>query len=214
MTCGCECKPIVACSCCLEPVSASEVSYRQRPGAGTSLTGQARRVRRVSDPAQFSRGRPSSVSRTLQIVGDRWTALILREAFFGVCRFDRLLAELNIASNILADRLNPLIAAGIFERRRYQTQPDRCEYRLTEKGMDLYGSLIALMAWGDRWLSGGKPPLLLTHRACGHDFTPTVICNHCRQPIEAQSMRYRLNYDPRAFGAPELSDRAADLSGT
>ncbi len=211
--CGCTCKPIVACSFCREPVSAHEVSACPGPGAGTSLTRQARRVRRLSGSTQFLRGRPSSVSRTLEIIGDRWTALILREAFFGLCRFDRLLAELNIASNILSDRLNRLVAAGIFERRKYQTQPDRYEYCLTGKGLELYRPLIVMMAWGDRWLSAGKPPVRLTHERCSQDFTPVVVCDHCRQPVDAQSMRFVLNYDPRAFGAPALSDRAADLGG-
>lgn len=211
-SCGCECRPIVACSACLEMVSARQVSYRDGPGAGTSVTRPPRRARRSSDPALFLRGRPSSVSHTLEIIGDRWAALIMREAFFGARRFDRLQVELNIATNILADRLNRLVATCILERRLYQTQPDRYEYRLTDMGTDLYGAVITMMAWGDRWLSHGKPPILLTHQACGHDFTPVVICNRCRKPIEAQAMRYRLNYEPQAFGAPATSDRAADIS--
>jgi len=212
-TCGHDCQPIVACSACLQQVSAARVNYRNGPGAGYRSAQPVHRARRSSDATQFSRGRPSSVSRTLEIIGDRWSFLIIREAFLGARRFDRLMAELNIASNILSDRLTRLVATGVFERSKYQSQPDRYEYRLTEMGMDLYGALIAMLAWGDRWLSRGGPPIILTHRDCGNDFNPTVVCNHCRKPIEAHAMRYRMNYDPRDFGAPEISDRAAAISG-
>lgn len=202
--CECECRPIVACSACLEVVTAAQVTYRDGPGAGYTHVKPTRRARRSSDPSQFLRGRPSSVSHTLQLIGDRWSFLIIREAFFGARRFDRLQSELNIASNILTDRLARLVATGIFERRKYQSQPDRFEYRLTEMGKDLYGSLIMMMSWGDRWLSRNDPPLLLTHHACGKDFTPVVICDRCRQPIDPHAMRYQINYDPRDYGTPDV----------
>ncbi|HUC49961.1 MAG TPA: helix-turn-helix domain-containing protein [Xanthobacteraceae bacterium] len=211
--CGCECQPLVACSSCLQEVTAVRVNYRNGSGAGYRQAQPVHRARRSSDASQFSRGRPSSVSRTLEIIGDRWSFLIIREAFLGARRFDRLMAELNIASNILTDRLARLVGTGIFERRKYQSQPDRYEYRLTAMGKDLYGPLIVMLAWGDRWLSRGGPPIILTHRDCGNDFTPTVICNHCKKPIEAHGMRYHMNYDPRDFGAPAVSDRAAAIGG-
>jgi DNA-binding HxlR family transcriptional regulator len=210
-SCGCDCHPVVACSACDQKLAAVRVNYRNGPGAGYRLAQVVHRARRSSDGSQYLRGRPSSVSRTLQIIGDRWSFLIIREAFLGARRFDRLQSELNIASNILTDRLTRLVRTGIFERRKYQTQTDRFEYRLTEMGMDLYGPLIMMMAWGDRWLSRGGPPLILTHRDCGKDFTPRLICDHCGKPIAAHAMDYRLNYQPQAFGAPELSDRAAAI---
>jgi len=209
--CGCECHPLLACSSCLEPVTARRVNYRNGPGAGYSAFQPQRRSRRSSDSSQYSRGRPSSVSRTLEIIGDRWSFLIIREAFLGARRFERLQNELRIASNILTDRLGHLVSTGIFERHKYQDQPDRYEYRLTEMGMDLYGALIVMMAWGDRWLSRGGPPIILTHRDCGKDFTPAVICDRCRKPIAAHDMSYRMNYHPRDFGAPDVSDRAAAI---
>lgn len=200
--CGQPCEPYVACSHCLGEVKANRVSYRDGPGAGRTPVEPAPRARRTAESAGFSRGRPSSVSRSLEIIGDRWSFLILREAFFGVRRFDRLQSELKIAPNILTERLTRLVARGIFERHRYQEQPERYEYRLTAMGKDLYGAFIAMGAWGDRWLSGGEPPLILTHLDCGHDFSATVICDHCRKPVAAHAMRYRLNYDPARFGAP------------
>lgn len=200
-TCGHECRPYVACSHCLEGVSTTRVRYRDGPGAGRTPVSMEKRSRRTAESASFSRGRPSSVSRTLEIVGDRWSFLILREAFFGVRRFDALQTELRIAPNILTERLSRLVARGMFERRKYQDQPERFEYRLTEMGKDIYGAFIAMQAWGDRWLSGGERPLILTHLDCGHDFSAVVICDQCRQPVEAHAMRYRLGYDPAPFGA-------------
>jgi DNA-binding HxlR family transcriptional regulator len=207
-TCNCTCRPIVACSSCLEEVTARNATYRDGPGAGFSYILPTRRARRSSDPSQFLRGRPSSVSNTLQFIGDRWSFLIIREAFLGSRRFDRLQSELKIASNILSDRLARLVTTGIFARRRYQSQPERFEYRLTDMGKDLYGPLIMLMSWGDRWLSRSGPPVVLTHRDCGKDFTPVVICDRCRKPIRSHDMRCRLNYDPQDFGAPEVKERS------
>ena len=194
-SCGCECEPLVACSACGEEVKAREVKWRDGPGAGGEAIADARRSRRSSDGGQFHRGRPSSVSRTLEIIGDRWTFMVSREAFLGARRFDQFLGKLNIAPNILTDRLNRLVTSGVFVRRRYQTSPDRHEYRLTEMGLDLYGPFIAIMRWGDTWLSGGRPPLILTHKLCGQDFSPEVICDKCRKPLNAWDMKYRLNYE-------------------
>lgn len=207
--CGKECKPIVACSCCLEKVRPQDSTYRDGPGAGTTPIKATKRSRRASDPSQFMRGRPSSVSLSLQVIGDKWTFLIIREAFFGVRRFDKLVAELNIAPNILTDRLSRMVERGIFKRQKYQDLPERFEYRLTEMGIDLFGSMIAMMAWGDRWLSHEEPPIQLTHATCGHDFTPSVICDKCRQPIDATNMKYRLLYDPRDYEAEIKSGRVA-----
>jgi len=192
--CGGVCHPVVACSHCRTEVSAKTVSWRDGPGAGASAIVKTRRTRRSSDPAILERGRPSSVARALKVIGDRWTFMVIREAFFRVRRFDELQAKLGIAPNILTDRLGRLVAEGILSRIKYQDLPERFEYRLTEKGRDLHGPLIAMLSWGDRWLAGGKPPLVLTHTACGHDFDPTVICHRCREPLRAADMSYKLNY--------------------
>lgn len=193
-TCGCESNPVVACSHCGVEVDSRRTTHRDGPGAGTSPILQARRNRRSSDPTALERRRPSSVARTLKVIGDRWSFMVIREAFFGGCRFDDLLVNLGIAPNILTNRLNRFVNEGIFSRIKYQDLPARFEYQLTEKGRDLYGPLTAMLRWGDRWLSGGEPPLILTHVDCGADFEATVICNRCRQPIEAPAMSYRMNY--------------------
>lgn len=111
-----------------------------------------------------------SVARTLEIVGERWTWLIVRDAFLGVRRFDEFRESLGIARNVLTDRLNRLVAEGILEKVPYEERPLRYEYRLTEKGADLFTALNAIRQWGDRYLCG-KPMRLLRRRSDG---TPVV----------------------------------------
>ena len=200
--CGEVCRPMVACSHCEEEVNTRTVSYRDGPGAGVTPVVDAKRNRRPSDPSVLDRGRPSSVAQTLKVIGDRWSFMVIREAFFGVRRFDDLQNKLGIAPNILTDRLDRLVAEGIFKRRKYQDLPERYEYPLTEKGKDLYGPLIAMLRWGDTWLARGEVPLILKHKDCGEDFNPSVVCDHCRMPLKAKDMSYRLNYRPRRDSRP------------
>ena len=200
--CGEVCRPMVACSQCKEEVNVKTVKYRDGPGAGVTPVVDAKRNRRPSDPSVLDRGRPSSVAQTLKVIGDRWTFMVIREAFFGIRRFDDLQNKLGIAPNILIDRLDRLVAEGILWRRKYQDLPERYEYPLTEKGKDLYGPLIAMLRWGDDWLAHGEVPLILNHTDCGKDFNPAVVCDRCRKPLKARDMSYRLNYRPRRDGRP------------
>jgi DNA-binding HxlR family transcriptional regulator len=135
-------------------------------------------------------GMECSIARTLEVVGEWWTLLVLREAFRGVRRFDAMQANLGIARNILMARLRTLEAHGILERRRYQERPARFEYRLTQKGRDLYPVLVALMQWGDRYAVGvAGPPVRLVHASCGHDANPVLTCGHCGEPVTARGIR-------------------------
>ena len=102
-------------------------------------------------------------------MGDRWTILILRDAFRGIRRFDDFRRDLEIARPVLADRLRRLVEAGVMVKVAYQDRPRRYEYRLTRMGIELSPALVALMRWGDRWLSDGLPPTVLVHEPCGHD---------------------------------------------
>jgi DNA-binding HxlR family transcriptional regulator len=108
-------------------------------------------------------GQVCSIARTLGVVGDRWTLLVVRDVVLGLHRFDQLLASLGVASNVLSDRLNRLVAEGILERVRYSERPERFEYRLTKKGRELGVALLALMQWGDRYISD-KPPRIARRR--------------------------------------------------
>lgn len=135
---------------------------------------------------------PCSVARTLEVVGEWWSLLVLRDAFKGVRRFDDFQRSLGIARNILADRLLTLVEQGVLERRLYQERPDRYEYRLTEKGRDLYPVIVSLMRWGDQWAADEiGPPIVLTHKDCGHDVLPEMTCPECHEPVHARAMRWR-----------------------
>ncbi len=124
----------------------------------------------------------------MEILGERWTLLILREAFYGVRRFTDIQRNLGIARNILSVRLQRLVAAGLLERRRYQEEPERFEYRLTAMGRDLFPAMVAIMRWGDRHLAGDDgPPLVLRH-TCGHDAEPEVCCAHCGERLRARDV--------------------------
>ncbi len=132
---------------------------------------------------------PCSVARTLEVVGEWWTMLVIREAFSGVRRFDDFQSNLGIARNVLASRLQSLVDNEVLERRQYQDRPPRCEYRLTQKGRDLYPVLIAMLTWGDKWMAGeAGPPLKLTHE-CGHQPDATLVCAHCNEKLEARQMK-------------------------
>ena len=131
-----------------------------------------------------------SIARTVAVLGERWTLVILREAFTRRRRFEDIQRDLGIARNILADRLQRLVAEGILERRAYQQRPERFEYRLTDKGRDLYPVLIALMQWGDRYTAGeAGPPVELIHEPCGQHTQPRLVCDHCGEPIDPRDMR-------------------------
>lgn len=193
-TCGHTCHPKTVCSECKEPVHARDVHFRDGPGAGYAAGERRSKTRRSSDSNVLERVRPCSVARSLAIIGDRWSFLILREAWFGVRRYDEMRAKLGIASNVLADRLVRLVENGILRKVQYGSNGNRFEYRFTEMGHDLYKPMIVMMAWGDKWINGERPPLRLRHRTCGRDFTPQVVCSHCLKPIVANETDHILNY--------------------
>lgn len=132
-----------------------------------------------------------SIAASLAFVGDRWTLLILRDAFRGVRRFGDFHENLGIARNILTDRLDKLVASGILHRVPYQERPLRHEYRLTAKGRDLSPALIALMRWGDRWAVDGDPPTLLVHDACGAELEQLLRCPACNVAVTPTHIRSR-----------------------
>lgn len=132
---------------------------------------------------------PCSVARTVSVIGDRWTLLVLRDCFLGVRRFEAFQQRLGIARPMLADRLRKLVDAGVLRKLRYQESPARYEYRLTPKGMDLHPVIMAIVHWGDVHMAGRKGrPLLHRHAKCGHLFDPVTICSHCNEPLHAKDV--------------------------
>ena len=130
-----------------------------------------------------------SVAKALDVVGERWSLLIVRDVFMGKRRFDEIQADLGIARNVLDKRLTKLVDHDVLERRLYQERPPRWEYRLTEKGIDLWPTLVALMHWGDRYGSFGEPPVVLEHRGCGGAIDEHRICTACGVAVSARETR-------------------------
>src|SRR3954454_3374067 len=126
-----------------------------------------------------------SIARTLDVVGESWSPLLVRDLYLGVDRFDDLVRDLGISRALLARRLDRLVEHGVVEREAYQERPVRHRYRLTEGGRAPVPVLMAVMAWGDRFAAAnGGPPMRLHHRTCGSGFTPTVCCSECGEPID------------------------------
>ena len=140
---------------------------------------------------------PCSIARALSEVGDRWTLLLLREAFMRTRRFADFVERTGAARNLVADRLAKLVDAGVLERRVYQRAPERHEYRLTEKGLDLYPVLMALVRWGDRWHDDGQgPPIRHVHRPCGHTMHARPVCSECGEALDPREVDLELRAAP------------------
>jgi DNA-binding HxlR family transcriptional regulator len=139
------------------------------------------------------------IARSLSVVGDRWSMLVLREAFLGTRRFEDFQQRTGAARNVLSDRLEKLVEHQVLQRRPYQEKPTRYEYRLTEKGLDLYPVLMALVRWGDRWLDDGRGrPIEHRHKACGRVMQMEAVCSECGEPLDPRAVEVKLGPALRA----------------
>jgi DNA-binding HxlR family transcriptional regulator len=135
-------------------------------------------------------GQVCSIAKALEVIGERWSLLIVRDVMNRHRRFDELQKGLGIARNVLAARLQRLVDEDILERRIYQQNPERYEYFLTEKGLDLWPALIALLAWGDRYSPMPEgPPMLIVHKECGGPVDDRGICGRCGKVLRARDAR-------------------------
>ncbi|MFI6595315.1 winged helix-turn-helix transcriptional regulator [Nonomuraea sp. NPDC050536] len=132
-----------------------------------------------------------SIARSLEVIGERWSLLIVRDALFaGATRYSDFQRSLGIATNVLQSRLDGFVQAGIMRRHKYSEQPELYEYLLTDKGRALVPALVALTEWGDQWATDGEPPILYTHSVCGAGITQQTVCAHCGRvddPAEIQA---------------------------
>ncbi|HEX5610956.1 MAG TPA: helix-turn-helix domain-containing protein [Solirubrobacterales bacterium] len=152
-------------------------------------------------------GQICSIAKSLEVVGERWTLLIVRDVMTGHRRFGELQRSLGIARNVLSARLQRLVEEDILERRAYQENPPRHEYFLTEKGLDLWPALIALLAWGDRHSPQPEgPPMLIVHKQCGGEVSDRGICERCGETLTAR--------DARQVPGPGLAAVAVDEAAT
>lgn len=158
------------------------------------------------------------------MLSDRWTVLILREAFYGVRRYGQLQRNLGIARNVLADRLRQLVADGMLDRVRYRTDPDWYEYRLTDRALDLYPVIIGLMRWADRHLAQEPDVAVeLVHRSCGQRTEPYLACSSCHEPLTGRDVTAQARPSPgsparrvsaRSVRAGQPGDEAGDAPRT
>jgi DNA-binding HxlR family transcriptional regulator len=136
-----------------------------------------------------------AVELAVDVLSDRWTVLILREAFFGVRRYGQIQRNLAIARNVLAERLRRLVADGMLERVRYRTDPDWYEYRLTDRAIDLYPVIIGLMRWANLHLAEQPDTTVqLIHRSCGRPVDPYLACSHCHEPLTARDVDAHIHH--------------------
>ena len=135
-------------------------------------------------------GRPCSVAAALNLIGEKWTLLAVREIAFGNKRFDVIAKNTGAPRDRLTARLRTLEAAGVVERRQYSDHPPRYEYELTQAGLELRSVLTVLRAWGDKW-AVDTPPTAFVH-SCGHDLDPAVICRHCEAEINTDDLKVRV----------------------
>lgn len=130
-----------------------------------------------------------SLARTVAVIGDRWTLLILRECFLRVRRFEEFQGNLGITRHLLAERLKKLVRFGVLRRAPYMESPKRYEYILTQKGLDLHPVLMTIVHWGDIHMVDERGrPLLHEHKQCGHTFDPVLICSECKEPLIAKEV--------------------------
>ena len=130
-----------------------------------------------------------SVAQCLEVVGEWWSLLILRDAFLGIRRFDDFQARLGISRSILNQRLTRLVDQGVLSRVPYQEHPPRDEYRLTDKGRDLWPVVNAMRQWGDAWAAPDGPPVEIVHTGCGHISQAVPTCSHCGEALDPQAVR-------------------------
>lgn len=141
-----------------------------------------------------------SIAQCLEVVGEWWTLLIVRDALFGVTRFDDFRSRLGIARNVLTQRLEHLVAQGILEKTPYQDNPVRYDYLLTDKGRSLWQILAAMRQWGDEWAAPDGPPIETVHKPCGHVTTVRPTCSECGEPVNVKALRVQLGPGARSPG--------------
>ncbi|WP_309645422.1 helix-turn-helix domain-containing protein [Phenylobacterium sp.] len=188
--CGRSMLPQMVCDHCGGDISLHSCSHRPGPGAGFEEMEVTRLHRRRQPGGGEEAARPPS--DVVDMTGDRWTGMVISTQYFGIHRFDDIQANLDIATNILTDRLRALVANGVFERRLYEMSPPRYEYWLTKKGKDLYPHALALLLWADHWLADASgPPVEVIHNACGKLVEASVVCSECKVPLEPQTVAER-----------------------
>lgn len=159
---------------------------------------------------------PCTIARAADLLGDGWTLLVLREAYYGETRFDDFVSSLGIARSTLTARLRKLADAGLLERREYQIEPVRHEYLLTESGREFFAVMAAMKTWADKWTAHGQElPVTLTHEPCDHELQTAVVCMHCGLRIRLEDTRAQAGpgFPRHLLDRPDIAARFAADSG-
>lgn len=176
-----------------------DVEFSSGKNANSAKKVPARYQRRSRIKADA--GEDQSAFTLFSIIGDRWTSLVVAAAFFGMQRFDDIASSIGIATNILADRLKLLVDAGVLVRQPYHERPARYEYHLSDKGRDLYATIITMHEWADRWLiDKDKKPLLLRHSTCDKPFKSELVCSVCEEALKPADVSFNRELRHRKAG--------------
>ena len=189
--CGKTMLPELRCRHCKGVIKIWDVTFKAGPGAYQTEPLPPRFQRRSKTKSSYPEGVDTKLFHLADIIGDRWTGMVVASLFFGLQRFDAIAIAIGIATNILADRLKLLVVSGIVTRKAYQDKPTRHEYKLTDKGRDLYGHTLMMHQWADRWLvDAHNPPLLLTHIPCGKPLRGVIVCDQCSEELTPDSVKF------------------------
>lgn len=189
--CGNRMRALLRCRHCHEDLDAKDVSFSFNELSGSAKKIPPRYQRRSRSKQELADSSQGKEFTFVDIVGDRWTSMVVAAAFFGLKRFDAIAESLGIATNILADRLKLLVQSEVLRRIPYQQNPPRYEYRLSQKGRELYAYIVTVHEWAEKWLlPNGDTPLVLHHEACGRQFVSEVVCSACEQPLSAAEVRF------------------------
>jgi DNA-binding HxlR family transcriptional regulator len=188
--CGNIFKPVPICMGCGDEISPFDVGWIEGPGVGWVPLSYSRR--RQQRDSVLEKPTTALMEESAQVLGDRWASLVIRALFTGLNKYDEILADSGMATNILAERLNWLTSIGMVKAIAYSTAPLRYEYRLTRKGVDYYAVLLMLLEWGDKYFaSPNGPPLILKHGAPrSHKLRPAVCCSGCGEPVRREDVSY------------------------
>lgn len=186
-SCGKLTEPRPVCKSCREFISPRDVSWAVGPGEGVTESDYSRRRRQSAVPVN------ELMDDVVRIVGDRWSTLILRSMFVGINQFQRILEDTAMATNILSERLSELSEKKVIYAESVPGDTRQIEYKLTEKGRDIYPIILTLLAWGDKWLPAAEgPPLLLNHTLCGKALEIEMACSACDQEVLPHDTHYEL----------------------
>jgi DNA-binding HxlR family transcriptional regulator len=194
-SCGKDMRPLFRCSDCHVAVGLRDVTYQQLAQAGPPETVPARFQRRTPSSKHSRKGVDRRFFHVLDVIGDRWTGLVVAAMYFGLNRYDEIATALGIATNILADRLKVLVDAEILEQVPYQQKPIRYQYRLTEKGAALYPIALQLHEWASRWLfEDEQASIALSHNSCRASLQTELVCSACEQPLNVHNVTFAAEY--------------------